>query len=243
MPVIERFKVPPMGEPILIAGMPGIANVGKLAIDYLIYHLKAKKFLTYYSEHFPEWAIPEAGSVGMLKLEWYHARPHGREKDFILISADAQAATPRGQYMLAGEMLDLAEGYKVKTVGTMAAYVLSPEEKRQVEVVGTATTPALLKAMEKAGVGILHGGVVVGMNGLLPALASLRGMEGFCLLGVTEGGLLDPATSANVLKALSRMLSFTVDLTELQERARSFPPRPIQLPPPPPEEEETSYIR
>ncbi|MFN4132841.1 MAG: PAC2 family protein [Candidatus Hadarchaeales archaeon] len=240
MPVIERMATPPMKQPVMIAGLPGIASVGKLAVDYMIYQLKAKKFLSYYSEHFPEWAVPEAGEIRMMKLEFHHARPQKAKKDFILVTADAQAATPRGQYMLVGELLDLAEEYGVKTVGTMAAYVLSPEEKRRVGVGGAATTPQLTEIMEKNGIGILQGGVVVGMNGLLPALASLRGMDGFCLLGVTEGGLLDPVASANVLKALGSMMGFTIDVSELLEQAR-FLPRGYPAPPPP-REEETTYI-
>ncbi|MEM3402029.1 MAG: PAC2 family protein [Candidatus Hadarchaeales archaeon] len=240
MPVIERTAVPSMKQPVMLAGLPGIANVGKLAIDYLIYQLKAKKFLSYYSEHFPEWALPEAGDVRMMKLEFYHARPQKVKKDFILVSADAQAATPRGQYVLAGELLDLAEEYGVKIVGTMAAYVLSPDERKQVDVVGAATTPELVKKMEKNGIGILQGGVVIGMNGLLPALASLRGIDGFCLLGVTEGGLLDPVASANVLKALGLMMDLSIDVGELLEQARPFPSRFPALPQP--REEEPSYI-
>ena len=41
---IEQFgKMPKLKKPVFIEGLPGIGNVGKLAVDFLIDELKAKK--------------------------------------------------------------------------------------------------------------------------------------------------------------------------------------------------------
>ena len=43
---IEQFgKTPKLNKPIFIEGLPGIGNVGKLAVDFLIDELKAKNCL------------------------------------------------------------------------------------------------------------------------------------------------------------------------------------------------------
>jgi len=36
-------KMPKLKKPILIEGLPGIGNVGKVAVDFMIDELKAKK--------------------------------------------------------------------------------------------------------------------------------------------------------------------------------------------------------
>jgi proteasome assembly chaperone (PAC2) family protein len=40
-------------NPILIVGLPGIGNVGKIVVDFLIDELKAKKMYEIHSRHFP----------------------------------------------------------------------------------------------------------------------------------------------------------------------------------------------
>lgn len=235
---------PKLKKPVLVAGLPGIANIGKLAAEYLIHKLKAVKFVELYSEHFPEWVVQEGGTLKTLKMDFFRARPAGLKHDLILATADAQAATPVGQYMLTGEILDFAEKQGVETVGTMAAYVLSPNEIKDGAVLGAASQPEVAKLLKKHGVELLNGGMIVGMNGLLPALAAVQGMRGFCLLGATKGGVLDIRASEAVLRALSSILGFDVDLQELRQHAANlskFKSPALKLPKG--LEEELSYIR
>ena len=42
-----------LNDPILLVGLPGIGNVGNLVAEHLKNELKAKKFATLYSPHFP----------------------------------------------------------------------------------------------------------------------------------------------------------------------------------------------
>lgn len=239
---LEYLQKPKLKEPAILAGLPGIANVGKLAVEFLINQLKAEKFLELHSEYFPEWAIPEAGGIRTLKMDFFHARPKGVERDLILLTADAQAATPMGQYALTGEVLNIAEEQGVTTVSTMAAYVLSEQETKTNPVVGVSSSTKLSKLLKSKGVNVLDSGVIVGMNGLLPAFATLRDMDGFALLGTTKGGLIDPDASGSVLKTMSSIFGFNIDTKELAKHAETLKtkiPRPIAERP----EEETSYIR
>jgi len=240
---LNYLEKPKLKEPIIIAGLPGIAHIGKLAVEYLIHQLRARKFAELYSEHFPEWIVREDGLAKPLKMDFYSCRPDGLERDIILATADAQAASPFGQYKLSGEILDVAVDHGAETMVTMAAYVLSSLESRP-SVVGTATDAETVEMLKKHGIGLLDGGMIVGMNGLLVGLAGTRGLRGFCLLGATQGGLLDVSATEEVLKALAKVLDFKLDLTDLQTYAsivsKLKPPR-LRLPRA--VEEEPSYIR
>lgn len=214
---------PRLKRPVLVAGLPGIANIGKLAAEYLIHKLGAVKFAELYSEHFPEWAIQEDGALKTLRMDFFHTRPAGLKQDLILATADAQAATPMGQYVITGDVLDFAEKQGVETVVTMAAYVLSRNEPRPKTVVGAGSDPKVTDRLKEHGVGLLNGGMIVGMNGLIPALAETHGIQGFCLLGTTKGGLLDIRASEAVLRALSSVFGFEVGLQELHQHATTMP--------------------
>ncbi|MCK5342374.1 MAG: PAC2 family protein, partial [Candidatus Heimdallarchaeota archaeon] len=51
---IRRIKkVPKLTQPLLIEGLPGIGNVGKLAVEHLIDSIKATKFAEFYCKDFP----------------------------------------------------------------------------------------------------------------------------------------------------------------------------------------------
>jgi uncharacterized protein (TIGR00162 family) len=240
---LNYLEKPKLREPILIAGLPGIAHIGKLAVEYLVHQLRARKFAELYSEHFPEWVIREDGLAKPLKVDFYSCRPDGLERDFILATADAQAASSFGQYKLSGEILDVAVDHGVETVITMAAYVLSSRESRP-SVVGTATDAESARMLREHEISLLEDGMIVGMNGLLIGLAVARGLRGFCLLGTTQGGLLDVGATEEVLKALAGVLGFKLDLTDLHTYAsivsKLKPPR-LRLPRA--VEEEISYIR
>ena len=45
----EAKKIPKLNKPILIEGLPGIGNVGKLAVDFVIDELKAEKLYSLFS--------------------------------------------------------------------------------------------------------------------------------------------------------------------------------------------------
>lgn len=240
---LNYLEKPKLRKPKLVAGLPGIAYIGKLAVDYLIHELQARKFAELYSEYFPEWAIREDGMIKTLKMDFYHCQPEGLEGDLMLATADAQAASPFGQYRLSSEILDVAMQHGVDTVITMAAYVLSPNESRS-KVVGTATDVETAKLLDEHGIELLDGGTIVGMNGLLPAMAGIRGLKGFCLLGVTRGGIVDISGAEAVLEALSGVLGFKLDLANIHKYVM-FPPKfkPLKLEFPIGSEEEISYIR
>ena len=50
---LQFGKTPKLNMPIFIEGLPGIGNVGKIAVDFLIDELKAKKLYEITSYAFP----------------------------------------------------------------------------------------------------------------------------------------------------------------------------------------------
>ena len=67
--VIKENGVPKLDKPVLIEGLPGVGNVGKLAAEYLISKLEAKKMSSIYSKHFPpQVLIGETGVISKVIL-------------------------------------------------------------------------------------------------------------------------------------------------------------------------------
>ena len=65
-------------EPYLLCGLPGIGQVGKVTIDYLITELKAILFGEIYSHFFPSYVlINQNGIVELMKNELYFWKNNG----------------------------------------------------------------------------------------------------------------------------------------------------------------------
>ena len=66
-------KKPKLKNPILIEGLPGIGNVGKLAVEHLIDSTKSIKFAELYSKDFPPQVfINTDGTIELVKNEFYY---------------------------------------------------------------------------------------------------------------------------------------------------------------------------
>jgi uncharacterized protein len=222
---IKSLKAIDMGEFTLVCGLPGVAYIGKMAVDYLVQQLKAELVAEIYSKYFPPYIIiKEDGTTELLsnELHWYKSKTG---KNIMFLSGNSQAMSPEGQYEIADSILSWAIGHGLKRVYSVAGYVTDrPFETPS--VYGTATTSTLVEEVKKSGVLQLDHGVIGGENGLIMGLAKKKGVEGVCLLAETHGYqtemgqyLLDAKAAKSALKILDSILSLKVDMDPLDKQA------------------------
>ncbi len=225
---MEKFRIreatvvylekPDLKEPILIEGLPGVGNVGKLAAEHLIDEIKAKKFAEIYSTDFPPQVFVNAdGTIKLVKNELYYWKG---EKDLIILTGDYQGMSSKGQYMLAEAVLDIAEEFGTKMIYTLGGYGTGLEIEKP-RVIGAATDKELVEELKKYGVVFKgeEGGGIIGASGLLLGLGKLRNMRGACLMGETSGYIVDPNSAREVIKVLTEMLGIKISFARLDEKA------------------------
>ena len=219
-------KKPKLKNPILIEGLPGIGNVGKLAVEHLIETTKAKKFVELYSKDFPPQVfINPDGTVKLVNNEFYYRKAKKKnQRDLILLTGDYQGLSSRGQYELVEAILDIAEEMGVKQMYTLGGYGLGHEIKEP-KVLFAVTDKHLVKHTKKFGAVFKKnepGGGIIGASGLLLGLGKLRGFQGTCFMGETPGYLVDPKSAKAVLKILTKITNIEVDFSRLEEKAREI---------------------
>ena len=75
-------KKPKLKNPILIEGLPGIGNVGKLAVEHLIDSIKAVKFAQLYSKDFPPQVfINPDGTIELVKMNFIIGKQRRKIKE------------------------------------------------------------------------------------------------------------------------------------------------------------------
>ena len=217
---------------ILLEGLPGVGNVGKLAATHLIEELKAKKCMEIYSSHFPpQVLIDDDGIVKLVNNELYYYNGSGKTRDLLFLVGEYQGMDSSGQYDLCTQLVDLVKQIGVTTIYTLGGYGLGklvPEPR----VLGAATSKEIVASFKSAGVEFIEGepgAGIVGASGLLLGLGKLQGIQGGCLMGETSGYMVDPKSASVVLKSLQKLLNIKIDLSELEQRAKQVDSITTQL--------------
>lgn len=217
--VYSSKALPELRSPHLICGFPGSGYVGKLAVDHMIEELHANHLADIYSSSFPpQVMIRTDGTAELMKNTVFWWKGSG-PTDLLLLTGDSQPANPDSEYALAEDVLELARQFSTRQVFTLAAYITGVFVDKP-RVFGTATDPEMIKLFSSHGVSPMDGGSITGMNGLVIGIAKLRGMKGTCLLGETSGYVVDAKASKSVLETLLKMINVTIDMTNLEKRAK-----------------------
>jgi uncharacterized protein (TIGR00162 family) len=203
-PFLRQISKPTLEKPILVQGLPGFGNVGKIAAHLLTKFCGAKLFAELYSPSFPDYvSITSKGICHLPRYEFYAAPME--KNDFIIMTGDTQPSFDDvvAHYVICDYVLDFAKEQGCSFMVTTGGVPLT-EEKAQVYV--AATSPRLaLEFMEKGAV-IYSKGRIVGATGLMLGLAKERGLDGVCLLGATTGFSADRGAGFAVFKFLMKAL-------------------------------------
>ena len=214
--IVEKEGVEPKSA-VLIEGLPGLGMVGKIATEYLVKQLGARRIAELYSPHFAYYVmVNKQGSVRLLRSVFHYWKNEKGKKDLLMLTGDSQAQTIEGQYEVADAILDFAHKKNVKLVVTIGGF--RREVKDEPQILVCATSPGLLdRALEAGAKDSPSGHPIVGTAGLLTGLAKFRKMDAICLLVETPGYLSDPGAAKSVLKVLKKMLGFNLDLSGLDK--------------------------
>ena len=217
---LDSFRDRRPVDPVLIEGLPGIGQVGKLVAEYMIHMLEAEKIGEIHSIYFPPQVIlEEDGLARLARNELYLYQSEG--KDFIFLVGDHQSTSNEGHYILADCYCEIAGDLKVKRIYTLGGFGVG-HLVNEPRVLGAVNRAEIRPEIEAAGVTFDRdepGGGIIGAAGLILGLSAQRGIDAVCLMGETSGYLVDPMSAANVLAVLSKLTGVPVDPTKLNDRA------------------------
>ncbi|NMB78454.1 MAG: proteasome assembly chaperone family protein [Methanomicrobiales archaeon] len=217
---LDSFADKTLNAPILIEGLPGIGQVGKLVAEYMIQALGAEKIGEITSLYFPPQVIlDEDGTARLSRNELFLCRTPA--KDIIFLVGDHQSTSGEGHYILADFYCDVAKELGVRRIYTLGGFGVG-HLVNEPRVLGAVNRPELREQLEAAGVMFQRpepGGGIVGAAGLILALAVPREIDAVCLMGETSGYLVDPMAASSVLGILANLIEIPVDPTNLNDRA------------------------
>jgi uncharacterized protein (TIGR00162 family) len=213
-----HHKKPRIKNPILIEGLPGIGNVGKIAIDFIIENLKAKKIISIESYNYPHSVfVNEDNMIELPVISIYHKKI--RATDFLFLVGDIQPISEVSCYEFCDALLDFLESHKCKGLVTTGGIGLQSVPKHpKVFVTGTDQKYInTFKGCNKEIYGVV--GPIMGVTGILLGLAGRRKIPSAALLTQTMGhpAYLGVKGARELLRILEKRFKLQVDIKQLSD--------------------------
>jgi len=202
-PFIRVLHSPKLEDPILIAGFPGIGDIGSIVAKMLIEFSQADLFAELYFPAFQDLVfIDKNGICHPPRYEFYAVK---KERDLIIMTGDGYPAFEdiRGHYEVSGEILDFAENLGCKLIITIDG-AITPSFYDEIYV--AATSKEIASQYIEKGASPYKNKRIIGLAGLLLGLAEKRGLNGVCLLASTPGYKRDRNAAFRIYKFLAGFL-------------------------------------
>lgn len=224
----EVKLLPTLHNPVLLEGLPGIGNVGKIAVDFLIEEFRAEKLYSFFSYKFPYSVfVNEHNLVEMPQLALYYKKFNGKRKgssaprDLLLLTGDIQPIDEESCYLFCEEVIKIAKQFKCSEIITTGGIGLQtvPEKPRVYVTANTSrifndyTRPHLRVEAETFGVV----GPIVGVSGILLGLSQRYKEEAVALLAETFGHpmYLGIKGAKEILRVLEAKFSWNINLHKM----------------------------
>ncbi len=206
-----------LSKPILIEGLPGAGNVGKIAVDFVIDDLKATKLYTITSCSFANCAfVSEKGVASVPVWEIFHKKVKG--VDYLFLSGDVQPSDSAASYSVSHELLALFSSLGGSLIVTLGGYALD-DVPVDPQLFAVATDVKTLKSLPSSLVtyGSVATGPIIGVSGLLVGLALHYNVKGVCVLAETfaDPTYLGLGGARKILSLLKQQFNFRLRLKQL----------------------------
>lgn len=224
--IMQFGKIPKLDNPVFIEGLPGIGNVGKIAVDFLIDELRAKKLYEITSYTFPHSVfVNEDNLVELPIVEVFYRQAKGK-RDILLLGGDVQPIDEISSYEFSEKILDIVQKLNGRDIITLGGIGLADIPKKP-KVYCTGNTK---KAIDKYKSGMVSGslygvvGPIVGVSGLLLGLATRRNMDAVSFLAETYGHpmYMGIKGAKEILKVLDSKLSLKLDIDKLDREIKDI---------------------
>ncbi|MBU0981001.1 MAG: PAC2 family protein [Nanoarchaeota archaeon] len=217
--VVSRKKEVRLNSPVLIEGLPGIGNVGKVAVDYLAEQLKAKKLINFSSNYMPHSVfVNENNLVEMPSIDILHAST--KKGEFLFLVGDTQPIDEPSCYEFTKKLLDELVDMGCTEIITLGGIGL-PSAPKKPKIYITGNDKKIVKRYMD-GLPLQHKiyglvGPIVGVTGLLVGMAKPRNIPAVALLAETFGHpmYLGLRGSKELLKVLDKRYGFKVNFKTL----------------------------
>ncbi len=217
-----KGKKPQLRNPILVEGLPGIGNVGKVAIDFMIDELNATKIAEFTSFTLPHSVyVNESNLVELPSIELYYKKFKNKKNDLLLLAGDVQPLDEVACYEFSDKVIELAKEFNCKEIITLGGIAMKTIPKKP-KIFCTGNSKKTIEKYKQGMANVsnnLYGvvGPIMGVSGVLLGLAGRKNLPAISLLAETYGHPLYLGINGakEILHILSKKLNVRINTNAL----------------------------
>lgn len=209
----------------LIEGLPGMGNVGKMAVDFIIENVKAEKIMEIHSYTFPHCVfVNEDNLVELPSIKVYQKIM--REKSFVFVAGDIQPIDESSCYEFCNLVLDTLEKHKIKEVITLGG-IGQHQIPKNPKIYCTGNNKDIIKRYSSSKINSnIYGivGPIIGVSGLLLGTSAQRKIPAVTLLAETYGNptYLGIKGARELIKALNDKFKLNLNIKKISKEIETL---------------------
>jgi len=191
---VTYHKKVPLSNLVLIEGMPGIGNVGKICMDVLIAETGAELIMSFFSFDLPNAVfVNEYNLVDLPRINMYHKKVNNQ--DMLFLTGDVQPISEHSCYAFCKIILEMLKVHNCRHIVTLGGIGLAEmpsnpklfitgNDARYVEnIINHLKQHNILISPNIYG----HVGPILGVSGVLLGMAKNYSIDAYSLLAETFG--------------------------------------------------------
>lgn len=196
----------------MIEGFPGLGLVGPMAISYIIDKLGMEYIGYLESDDFPP-LISIHHRIPMPPIRVYAS------DKYKIVTIFAEFAMPMELiYTLSNSVYDFVKDNGVTRIFSIGG--IPKLESKDSTVFAMASTPELIKSLEKAGLKPVEEGVATGVSALLLTDSTMDKFPDISILVPITQNIVDPKYAEQAINSMNTLLHLDIDTKELQKEAQ-----------------------
>lgn len=226
---IKNFKKISVNNFYLIEGLPGMGNVGKISVDFIIDNLNAEKVMEIYSYSFPHCVfVNEENLVELPSIKIYQKKLKG--VSFMFVAGDIQPLDEVSCYEFCNLLLDLFNKHKIKEIITLGG-IGQHQIPKSPKLYCTGNDKKIIKKYSSEKVtNSIYGvvGPIIGVSGLLLGTAAQRNIPAVVILAETYSSpiYLGVKGAREIIKVLNDKFNLKLKIgkinVEIEEIEKGF---------------------
>lgn len=201
--LIDWISQPSTAGGLLLVAMPGVGDVGKLAIDAVNTELDAEPVARILHPALPPLAKLDDDGL-LVPPHILLSRVRIDHRDVFTLTGDAQPMTPEGQFEMATAVLELFEEGEALVLAGMSAQA----ERKDIFTITSSSSYRI--ELESMGVDVRRdepAAGVIGMAALITALGPVKNVKTSCTIATTVGNSADPVAAQLLLETIRKWWS------------------------------------
>ncbi len=197
---------------ILLEGMPDVGLVGVISTTYLVDTLKMEEVAEVRTDLLPPIRVLHKGELKQ-PIRIY-------ANDRFLVLTSELAIPPHLVFPLARKIVSWIREKKVSKIISINGFPFKDRlQIQEPKIFGVANIPEMGDYLKQNEIEVVEEGFIAGFYAALLDEAAMAGIKGIALLAQAFPKYPDPGAAAAVIKLLTRMLNFEVDVKPLLEKA------------------------